>query len=190
MKSLTEEYDTLDYALQHTPYSEDPSHTLRVSYTGRHLDLIAETLHRVVENENIEFHTVAGFPEKPGTTGVTKGRAGRRVQMTISTHFMGRPFPRVAQLYTLLHELAHHFTPDSWKTYALGRAANEVIAETAAYIVGARLGFEGLPRSADYVKNWSYQEIDHRELKQHSLLVAERLWEAFQMAVDEQQVAA
>lgn len=179
-------YETLDQAMQSIPVSDDPAGVLQCAYNGQHLPTIFNTLRRVMDSEGIEFRFVRGFAER-GTdtcTGRTMSNYGTGEHIIeISECFQGRPYARDVQVYTLLHELAHYFTPMGWK-HPMVRPQAEVIAETAAYIVATRLGFEGLTRSADYVKNWAATGVDTRDLKKHSLLVAERLWEAFQSEVD------
>lgn len=58
---------------------------------------------------------------------------------------------------TLMHELCHHFTPgllDLGVDDGRNRDA-EIIAESAAYIVGRHLGFDTRKWSAVYVLDWS-----------------------------------
>ena len=65
-------------------------------------------------------------------------------------------YPVSSRARTLLHELAHY--SDAELTHgsvrALGRVVPEVVAESAAYIVGTELGIDMTDASSHYVASW------------------------------------
>jgi hypothetical protein len=56
------------------------------------------------------------------------------------------------QLKTLLHEVAHYYSAG---VLQMPRQDAETIAESAAYVVGARYGFDTGVRSFPYVALWA-----------------------------------
>ena len=62
-------------------------------------------------------------------------------------------FPATSQTRTLLHELAHACDPDVSGPDAI-RAARELIAESAAYLVGTELGVDLGDASTPYATSW------------------------------------
>lgn len=94
--------------------------------------------------------------------------------------------PVGVQTGALLHEEGHLFTPDVWRW---NRGDGEVIAESAAWIVGKQLGFDMDAYSASYVANWSQDRFGGlrperiAELEVPILTAAARLG----AAVDQQQ---
>jgi hypothetical protein len=59
---------------------------------------------------------------------------------------------RAQQLKTLLHEMAHYYTEG---VMGISRKDAETIAESAAFAIGARFGFDSGVRSFPYVALWS-----------------------------------
>jgi hypothetical protein len=59
---------------------------------------------------------------------------------------------RAQQLKTLLHEMAHYYTEG---VMGISRKDAETIAESAAFAIGARFGFDSGVRSFPYVAIWS-----------------------------------
>lgn len=59
---------------------------------------------------------------------------------------------RSQQLKTLLHEMAHYYAES---VYRIPRADAEVLAESAAFVVGAHFGFDSGIRSFPYIALWS-----------------------------------
>ena len=59
---------------------------------------------------------------------------------------------RAQQLKTLLHEMAHYYTEG---VLGISRKDAETIAESAAFAIGARFGFDSGVRSFPYVAIWS-----------------------------------
>jgi predicted nucleic acid-binding Zn ribbon protein len=62
---------------------------------------------------------------------------------------------RAQQLKTLLHEMAHYYTEG---VMGIPRKYAETIAESAAFAVGARYGFDSGVRSFPYVAVWSQEK--------------------------------
>ncbi len=60
--------------------------------------------------------------------------------------------PRAQQLKTLLHELSHYYTE---RVFGIARVDAETIAESSAYVVASRFGFDTGTRSFPYVAIWS-----------------------------------
>lgn len=69
-------------------------------------------------------------------------------------------FPMASQTRTMLHELGHHYTPDLSK---LSRPERELIAESAAFVVGSQLGIDTSEYSAFYTANWAAGDSDRIE---------------------------
>lgn len=66
------------------------------------------------------------------------------------------------QLKTLLHELAHHFGRTGPADAGPGdRAAEEVAAESTAYLACGLLGLDSIAYSAAYVGGWADPHADH-----------------------------
>lgn len=85
-------------------------------------------------------------------------------------------YPQASQTRTLLHELAHHFTPDLSK---LSRPEAELIAESAAYVVGTQLGIDTTGYSALYTASWANGKAGELEkVAQQVVTTAHRLNEA------------
>jgi hypothetical protein len=60
--------------------------------------------------------------------------------------------PRVQQLKSLLHEVAHYYSEG---VFRIPRRDAETIAESAAFVVGAHFGFDSGVRSFPYVALWA-----------------------------------
>lgn len=88
-------------------------------------------------------------------------------------------YPVAAQTRTLLHELAHHFTPElTDKT----RPQAELIAESAAFIVGSQLGVDTTGYSAFYTAGWANGNSDNIEAVAGVVLkTAKRMYQALGM---------
>lgn len=85
-----------------------------------------------------------------------------------------------SQVRTLLHELGHHCDPTIHEQQDSDRAVGEIVAESAAYIVGTNLGVDMDQASALYLANWAGfdHDVDHEMLERlagHVLVVARRL---------------
>jgi hypothetical protein len=63
--------------------------------------------------------------------------------------------PPAQQLKTLLHEVAHYYSEG---VFRIPRRDAEIIAESAAYVVGAHYGFDTGVRSFPYVALWAQDE--------------------------------
>jgi antirestriction protein ArdC len=75
---------------------------------------------------------------------------------------------------TMLHELAHTLDPDCGRAND-DRAARELVAESAAYIVGSELGLDMSEASAFYVASWGADIETLRKVAARTLAVANRL---------------
>ena len=107
-----------------------------------------ELFARVLARARAERLTVS-FDPRPGLSPEVKGS------------YMGKSIwvkpdePRAQQLKTLLHEFAHYY---SETTLGLPRRDAEVIAEGAAFAVGAHFGFDSGLRSFPYVALWAKEK--------------------------------
>jgi hypothetical protein len=89
-------------------------------------------------------------------------------------------YPLPGQTRTLLHELAHVFDESS----SLGeRAERELVAESAAYLVGTRLGVDMGEASTVYVASWGGNTQRIEALAQRTLDVAAALEDAISEVV-------
>lgn len=86
------------------------------------------------------------FESRPGLDPGIKGT------YTGKTIWVRPDEARSQQLKTLLHELAHYFTES---VFRIPRADAEVLAESAAFVVGAHFGFDTGVRSFPYIALWS-----------------------------------
>jgi hypothetical protein len=59
---------------------------------------------------------------------------------------------RAQQLKTLIHEVAHYYSEG---VFQILRRDAETIAESVAFVIGARFGFDTGTRSFPYVALWS-----------------------------------
>ena len=106
---------------------------------------------RLVEaTEKAGFQLVDAEPEEAdGARGWFDLRG--RATITLVTGY-----PTASRARTLLHELAHSCDPELTFESAngLGRTIPEVVAESAAYIIGTGLGIEMSDASTFYVASW------------------------------------
>lgn len=140
--------------------------TARVTYDGNPLP-IYQALVDVAHTENIKLERLPEMPlgapkDARGYYGIHKTDKSKRIIGIITAGAT-----QAEQARTLVHELAHHFTPDIESMQESDRAKSEVIAEAAAYIVGTQLGFNSTQFSSEYVVNWTegflHRLMDYRE---------------------------
>jgi antirestriction protein ArdC len=98
-------------------------------------------------------------------------------------------YSQASRTRTLLHELAHAFDPACDGFFGHARDERELVAESAAYLVGCSLGIELDAASAFYVSSWGGDTKRLQELAVQSLAVANRLEAAISAALKSEMVA-
>jgi antirestriction protein ArdC len=100
-------------------------------------------------------------------------------------------YPLASQCRTLLHELAHSLDPGCHRDGpTTSRAERELVAESAAYLVGKRLGLAVDECSTYYVASWGGQPKELERVAVKVLEVANELESAVLASADGEGVAA
>jgi antirestriction protein ArdC len=137
-------------------------------------DRLPEQLRRVAESLGL---TVEATPDS--VNGARGWYEPERKRITIVDSF-----PLASQARTMLHELAHSLDPGCHEHRAdTTRAERELVAESAAYLVGRRLGLGMDDCSAFYVASWGGQPKALEAIAGRVLEVAARLENAVIAAV-------
>jgi antirestriction protein ArdC len=100
-------------------------------------------------------------------------------------------YPLASQTRTMLHELAHSLDPGCHDQRTdTTRAERELVAESAAYLVGTRLGLAMDECSTFYVASWGGQPKELERIAGRVLEVAGRLEGAISSVVGTTATAA
>ncbi len=90
--------------------------------------------------------------ERPATTSAA---AQGSYNPQLARIFIDPSYPPAAQASTLIHELAHHLMTPYRRTDKIDHATEEIIVESAAYIVCQHAGLDTSSESFAYVATWA-----------------------------------